>query len=202
MLRTDATTRAPFTGAVARACSTCGSSPLRRLGSVRFAARLRCPRTCAAMRASSLGDARIVSADGQGEPPVWNCRNSRHFLAVSAERAMRRERWIPTQAASAMPRDVSPASDATFSRMEPAETMGTGTAAAIEAGDLTLGTRAAGGTHCAGSSLSRIPQGQLLARREGIAMHGYVAHKDDALKRLRRIEGQVRGLQRLVEEDA
>lgn len=33
-------------------------------------------------------------------------------------------------------------------------------------------------------------------------MHGYAAHKDDALNRLRRIEGQVRGLQRLVEEDA
>ncbi|MFB7172268.1 metal-sensitive transcriptional regulator [Streptomyces sp. NPDC056254] len=32
-------------------------------------------------------------------------------------------------------------------------------------------------------------------------MHGYTAHKDDVLKRLRRIEGQVRGLQRLVEED-
>lgn len=33
-------------------------------------------------------------------------------------------------------------------------------------------------------------------------MHGYTANKDDVLKRLRRIEGQVRGLQRLVEEDA
>ncbi|MEU9038327.1 metal-sensitive transcriptional regulator [Streptomyces sp. NPDC048352] len=28
----------------------------------------------------------------------------------------------------------------------------------------------------------------------------YAAHKDDVLKRLRRIEGQVRGLQRMVEE--
>ncbi|WP_327411492.1 metal-sensitive transcriptional regulator [Streptomyces sp. NBC_01233] len=28
-----------------------------------------------------------------------------------------------------------------------------------------------------------------------------MTHKDDVLKRLRRIEGQVRGLQRLVEED-
>jgi CsoR family transcriptional regulator, copper-sensing transcriptional repressor len=36
---------------------------------------------------------------------------------------------------------------------------------------------------------------------EGKPMHGYVAHKDDYLKRLRRIEGQVRGLQRMVEED-
>ncbi|WP_328972903.1 metal-sensitive transcriptional regulator [Streptomyces sp. NBC_00239] len=34
-----------------------------------------------------------------------------------------------------------------------------------------------------------------------MAVHGYTANKDDILKRLRRIEGQVRGLQRLVEED-
>ena len=32
-------------------------------------------------------------------------------------------------------------------------------------------------------------------------MHGYIAKKDDHLKRLRRIEGQVRGLQRMLEED-
>ena len=32
-------------------------------------------------------------------------------------------------------------------------------------------------------------------------MPGYSASKDDQLKRLRRIEGQIRGLQRLVEED-
>ncbi|WP_030454006.1 MULTISPECIES: metal-sensitive transcriptional regulator [Herbidospora] len=32
-------------------------------------------------------------------------------------------------------------------------------------------------------------------------MHGYTDHKQDHLKRLRRIEGQVRGLQRMVEED-
>jgi len=33
-------------------------------------------------------------------------------------------------------------------------------------------------------------------------MRGYTMEKDDYLKRLRRIEGQVRGLQRLVGEDA
>ncbi|MGH3924004.1 MAG: metal-sensitive transcriptional regulator [Pseudonocardiaceae bacterium] len=33
-------------------------------------------------------------------------------------------------------------------------------------------------------------------------MRGYTINKDDYLKRLRRIEGQVRGLQRLVDEDA
>jgi DNA-binding FrmR family transcriptional regulator len=32
-------------------------------------------------------------------------------------------------------------------------------------------------------------------------MHGYAQDKDAYLKRLRRIEGQVRGLQRMVEED-
>ena len=31
--------------------------------------------------------------------------------------------------------------------------------------------------------------------------HGYTENKDDYLKRLRRIEGQVRGLQRMVEND-
>jgi DNA-binding FrmR family transcriptional regulator len=33
------------------------------------------------------------------------------------------------------------------------------------------------------------------------ATHGYTEAKDDYLKRLRRIEGQVRGLQRMIEED-
>jgi len=32
-------------------------------------------------------------------------------------------------------------------------------------------------------------------------MAGYATDKDDVLRRLRRVEGQVRGLQRLVEED-
>ena len=32
-------------------------------------------------------------------------------------------------------------------------------------------------------------------------MHGYTANRDDYLKRLRRVEGQVRGLQKMVEED-
>ena len=31
--------------------------------------------------------------------------------------------------------------------------------------------------------------------------HGYIHRKDDYVRRLRRIEGQVRGLQRMVEED-
>jgi len=35
-----------------------------------------------------------------------------------------------------------------------------------------------------------------------VAPPGYHDSKDDVLKRLRRIEGQVRGLQRMVDEDA
>jgi DNA-binding FrmR family transcriptional regulator len=32
-------------------------------------------------------------------------------------------------------------------------------------------------------------------------VYGYSANKDDYLRRLRRIEGQVRGLQKMIEED-
>ena len=32
-------------------------------------------------------------------------------------------------------------------------------------------------------------------------MYGYTERKDDYLKRLRRIEGQIRGLQKMVEDD-
>ncbi|TKR27028.1 metal-sensitive transcriptional regulator [Cellulomonas hominis] len=39
-----------------------------------------------------------------------------------------------------------------------------------------------------------------LARRER-DVHGYSGDKDDYLKRLKRIEGQVRGIARMVEED-
>ncbi len=34
-----------------------------------------------------------------------------------------------------------------------------------------------------------------------MAKRGYYSHKDDILARLKRIEGQVRGLQRMVERD-
>ena len=36
---------------------------------------------------------------------------------------------------------------------------------------------------------------------EASSTHGYIHQKDDYLKRLRRIEGQARGLQRMVEEE-
>jgi len=32
-------------------------------------------------------------------------------------------------------------------------------------------------------------------------MYGYHGHKDDVLRRLRRVEGQVRGIERMVEQD-
>ena len=40
-----------------------------------------------------------------------------------------------------------------------------------------------------------------MARNEEGGVHGYTPNKDDYLKRLRRIEGQVRGLQKMVEDD-
>ena len=36
---------------------------------------------------------------------------------------------------------------------------------------------------------------------EATHTHGYAPHKDALVKRLRRIEGQVRGLERMVEDD-
>jgi DNA-binding FrmR family transcriptional regulator len=39
------------------------------------------------------------------------------------------------------------------------------------------------------------------AAHAGLADHGYSPDKDNYLKRLRRIEGQVRGLQRMIDED-
>ncbi|HEY8983695.1 MAG TPA: metal-sensitive transcriptional regulator, partial [Streptomyces sp.] len=39
------------------------------------------------------------------------------------------------------------------------------------------------------------------APSEAHATHGYHHQKDEHLKRLRRIEGQIRGLQRMVDED-
>jgi DNA-binding FrmR family transcriptional regulator len=41
----------------------------------------------------------------------------------------------------------------------------------------------------------------MVGARLGGSVHGYTESKDDYLRRLRRIEGQVRGLQRMVEED-
>jgi DNA-binding FrmR family transcriptional regulator len=40
-----------------------------------------------------------------------------------------------------------------------------------------------------------------LLRPEELHMYGYTPAKEDYLKRLRRVEGQVRGLQKMVEDD-
>jgi DNA-binding FrmR family transcriptional regulator len=42
---------------------------------------------------------------------------------------------------------------------------------------------------------------RMLAREQEAVVAGYTGSKDEYLKRLRRVEGQVRGLQRMVEED-
>ena len=49
--------------------------------------------------------------------------------------------------------------------------------------------------------LPTVPHEAAHVDREG-PLAGYSGTKDDYLKRLRRIEGQVRGLHRMVEEDA
>src|SRR5215469_12666066 len=41
----------------------------------------------------------------------------------------------------------------------------------------------------------------MVSEQGGRMAYGYADRKDDYLKRLRRIEGQVRGLQRMVDED-
>ena len=40
-----------------------------------------------------------------------------------------------------------------------------------------------------------------MADKTGAYQPGYIQNKDDQLKRLRRIEGQIRGLQRMVDEE-
>src|SRR5215468_3983722 len=40
-----------------------------------------------------------------------------------------------------------------------------------------------------------------MSQLAGGAVYGYTENKEDYLKRLRRIEGQVRGLQRMIEQD-
>lgn len=47
-----------------------------------------------------------------------------------------------------------------------------------------------------GGTVLWIPHGGIIGD-----MHGYEGHKDDLLKRLRRAEGQVRGIARMVDDD-
>ncbi|WP_030610337.1 metal-sensitive transcriptional regulator [Streptomyces sclerotialus] len=61
-------------------------------------------------------------------------------------------------------------------------------------------TAAAGGCH--GAEPQGVPQGDPHAvTRHDLGIHGYAQQKDAHIKRLRRIEGQIRGLQRMLEED-
>ncbi|MCF3960959.1 metal-sensitive transcriptional regulator [Streptomyces fuscigenes] len=59
-------------------------------------------------------------------------------------------------------------------------------------------TDAAGTADATGEGPSAAPGGDPGA---GHRVYGYHKRKDEHLKRLRRIEGQIRGLQRLVDED-
>lgn len=65
----------------------------------------------------------------------------------------------------------------------------------------TGGTSAAGGA-CHGEAPRGVPQGDPNAvTNHDLGIHGYADQKDAHIKRLRRIEGQIRGLQRMLEED-
>jgi DNA-binding FrmR family transcriptional regulator len=48
---------------------------------------------------------------------------------------------------------------------------------------------------------SQLPPGGTVAEDTGAQVHGYTQNKDAYLKRLRRIEGQVRGIAKMVDED-
>ncbi|MFD3487661.1 metal-sensitive transcriptional regulator [Streptomyces sp. NPDC058665] len=71
--------------------------------------------------------------------------------------------------------------------------MTTTEAAGAATNDATSGTTATGTTATA--------VGDEIVTDHDRGVHGYHKQKDEHLKRLRRIEGQIRGLQRLVDED-
>ncbi|MFJ8847415.1 metal-sensitive transcriptional regulator [Streptomyces cyaneofuscatus] len=73
--------------------------------------------------------------------------------------------------------------------MTTTETTGAGAGAAAEPA----------GTPAAGTAAPVGAEGIVTDHDRGI--HGYHHQKDEHLKRLRRIEGQIRGLQRMVDED-
>ncbi len=54
---------------------------------------------------------------------------------------------------------------------------------------------------CSVRLLQQIHPGGMLTAVDEVVRRGYSEDKESVLKRLRRIEGQVRGLQRMVEED-
>ncbi|MGW3931450.1 metal-sensitive transcriptional regulator [Streptomyces microflavus] len=79
--------------------------------------------------------------------------------------------------------------------MTTTETTGTGAAA-----------EPAGGPEATAAPETAAPAAALVGAEEIVTdhdrgIHGYHHQKDEHLKRLRRIEGQIRGLQRMVDED-
>ncbi len=58
-----------------------------------------------------------------------------------------------------------------------------------------------GYVHSSRSVTSTTPRGTTHRRENGNRLHGYTQNKDAYLKRLRRIEGQVRGIAKMVDED-
>ena len=65
----------------------------------------------------------------------------------------------------------------------------------------TAGPSVAGGRGDGPAIRARGPKHTLLGYGNLVSVHGYTPDKDEYLKRLRRIEGQVRGLQKMVEDD-
>ncbi|OKI10174.1 hypothetical protein A6A06_06130 [Streptomyces sp. CB02923] len=65
----------------------------------------------------------------------------------------------------------------------------------------TNGTTAAAAAHHADGPKTALGTDPAAVTDHDLGIHGYAQQKDAHLKRLRRIEGQIRGLQRMLEED-
>ncbi|MFD5983017.1 metal-sensitive transcriptional regulator [Streptomyces cyaneofuscatus] len=79
--------------------------------------------------------------------------------------------------------------------MTTTETTGAGAGAAAEPAGAPAATAATAATAAAPVGAEEI------VTDHDLGIHGYHHQKDEHLKRLRRIEGQIRGLQRMVDED-
>ncbi|MFD3519174.1 metal-sensitive transcriptional regulator [Streptomyces sp. NPDC058653] len=79
--------------------------------------------------------------------------------------------------------------------------MTTTEAADAATNDATSGTATTATTAVAATDGAGAAAGDDIVTDHDRGVHGYHKQKDEHLKRLRRIEGQIRGLQRLVDED-
>ncbi|MEU0357894.1 metal-sensitive transcriptional regulator [Streptomyces cyaneofuscatus] len=79
--------------------------------------------------------------------------------------------------------------------MTTTETTGAGAGAGVEPAGAPAATAATAPTAAAPVGAEEI------VTDHDLGIHGYHHQKDEHLKRLRRIEGQIRGLQRMVDED-